>query len=164
MARGGLNKVMIIGRLGNDPELKYTPQGQAVCSMTLATDESYKGKDGNMVNQVEWHRIVLWRFLAENAGKYLKKGSQVYIEGKLQTRMWEKDNQKHYTTEIVASEMTFLGGKSEGGQQQDKPNQNQQNPTYQQQSHQPSQQQPQANQAPSYDIPDTNFNDDDLPF
>ena len=90
MARGGLNKVMIIGRLGNDPELKYTPQGQAVCSMTLATDESYKGKDGNMVNQVEWHRIVLWRFLAENAGKYLKKGSQVYIEGKLQTRIWEK--------------------------------------------------------------------------
>lgn len=162
MARGGLNKVMIIGRLGNDPELKYTPQGQAVCSMTLATDESYKGKDGNMVNQVEWHRIVLWRFLAENAGKYLKKGSQVYIEGKLQTRMWEKDNQKHYTTEIVASEMTFLGGKSEGqgGQQQQQGGFNQQN------QQQINQSQPQANQQQNkpYDIPDTNFNDDDLPF
>lgn len=156
MARGGLNKVMIIGRLGNDPELKYTPQGQAVCSMTLATDESYKAKDGNMVNKVEWHRIVLWRFLAENAGKYLKKGSQVYIEGKLQTRMWEKDGQKHYTTEIVADEMTFLGGKSDSQQQQggySQPNQQQNN-----------QSQPQANQNQGYDIPDTNFNDDDLPF
>lgn len=141
MARGGLNKVMIIGRLGNDPELKYTPQGQAVCSMTLATDESYKGKDGNMVNQVEWHRIVLWRFLAENAGKYLKKGSQVYIEGKLQTRIWEKDNQKHYTTEIVASEMTFLGGKSEGDQ-------------YKVVTTEPT----------SYDIPSTDFDDSELPF
>jgi len=153
MSRGGLNKVMIIGRLGNDPELKYTPQGQAVCSMTLATDESYKSKDGNMVSRVEWHRIVLWRFLAENAGKYLKKGSQVYIEGKLQTRMWEKDNQKHYTTEIVASEMTFLGSKSndqqQGGYDQ-----------YQQKSQS---QQAQTNQAPSYGNPD-DFNDDDLPF
>ncbi len=158
MARGGLNKVMIIGRLGNDPELKYTPQGQAVCSMTLATDESYKAKDGNMINKVEWHRIVLWRFLAENAGKYLKKGSQVYIEGKLQTRMWEKDNQKHYTTEIVANEMTFLGGKLEG----DQPQQSQQSQQRTQQNS--NQQQPQANQTPSYDIPDTDFNDDDLPF
>lgn len=146
MARGGLNKVMIIGRLGNDPELKYTPQGQAVCSMTLATDESYKAKDGNMVNKVEWHRIVLWRFLAENAGKYLKKGSQVYIEGKLQTRMWEKDNQKHYTTEIVADEMTFLGGKSD------------------EQSQSNNQSQPQANQNQGYDIPSTDFNDSQLPF
>lgn len=160
MARGGLNKVMIIGRLGNDPELKYTPQGQAVCSMTLATDESYKKESGEMVNKVEWHRIVLWRFLAENAGKYLKKGSQVYIEGKLQTRMWEKDNQKHYTTEIVASEMTFLGGKSEwqGGQQQ------QQGENSQPNQQQNNQSQPQANQKPSYDIPDTDFDDDDLPF
>jgi len=153
MARG-LNKVMIIGRLGNDPELKYTPQGQAVCSMTLATDESYKDKNsGQMVNKVEWHRVVLWRFLAENAEKYLKKGSQVYIEGKLQTRMWEKDGHKNYTTEILASDMTFLGGKAEG----DQPNAQSQNnaPKANQQA-----QTPQPNQAPSYDIPDT----DDIPL
>ena len=157
MARGGLNKVMIIGRLGNDPELKYTPQGQAVCTMTVATDESYKDKNSNqVVSRTEWHRIVLWRFLAENAGKYLKKGSQVYIEGKLQTRSWEKDNQKHYTTEIIATDMTFLGGKSDIPE--DKPNQNRQKPTYSQpQSSQP-------NHASSYDIPDIDFNEDDLPF
>jgi len=101
MARGGLNKAMIIGRLGNDPELKYTPQGQAVCTITVATDESYKDKQGQLVPKAEWHRIVLWRNNAENAAKYLKKGSQVYTEGKLQTRTWEKDGQKHYTTEIV---------------------------------------------------------------
>lgn len=142
-----VNHVHLIGRLGNDPELKYTPQGQAVCSMTLATDESYKGKDGNIVQKTEWHRIVLWRFLAENAGKYLKKGSQVYIEGKLQTRMWEKDGHKNYTTEIVANEMTFLGGKSDDGQQQS--------------SHP---QQPNNQSSAGYDIPNTNFNDDDLPF
>ena len=159
MARG-LNKVMIIGRLGNDPELKYTPQGQAVCSMTLATDESYKDKNsGQMVNKVEWHRVVLWRFLAENAGKYLKKGSQVYIEGKLQTRSWEKDGQKHFATEIVANEMTFLGGK--GDQQNGQP------VNTQPQQQRPAQQQnttPEPAQTPAYDIPDTDFDDDDLPF
>jgi len=162
MARGGLNKVMIIGRLGNDPELKYTPQGQAVCSMTIATDESYKDKSGQLVQQVEWHKIVLWRFLAENAGKYLKKGSQVYIEGSLKTRSWEKDGQKHYSTEIVANEMTFLGGKSDNDQQQsNKPAQ-----SYQQNSAPAGSQQPNQsnNQVPAYDIPDDDFDNDNLPF
>ena len=151
-----VNCVHIIGRLGNDPELKYTPQGQSVCTMTIATDESYKKENGELVQKTEWHRIILWRFLAENAGKYLKKGSQVYIGGKLQTRSWGKDGQKHYTTEIIATDMTFLGGKS--GIPEDKPNQNQQNPSYSQPRS------PQPNQAPLYDIPDIDFNENDLPF
>lgn len=142
-----INRAHIIGRLGSDPELKYTPQGQAVCSMTVATDESYKDKSGQMVNRVEWHRIVLWRFLAENAGKYLEKGSQVYIEGKLQTRSWDKDGQKHYMTEIVASDVTFLGGKSDSNQ-----------------VHYESKSVENATQQPNFDIPDTDFDDTDLPF
>ena len=176
MARGSLNKVMIIGRLGQDPELKYTPQGVAVCSFTVATNEGFKGQDGNWVDRTEWHRIVLWRGMAETAGKFLRKGSQVYVEGKLSTRSWEKDGQKHYTTEIVGSDMTFLGGKNEGqsqgggyGQQGGfEPQGGYGQPNTQQAAPQASQQRPQANQQlnqpPAYDIPDTDFDDDDLPF
>ncbi len=115
MAKGSLNKVMVIGRLGQDPELKYTPAGQAVCTFSVATDESYKDQSGNVVDKAEWHKIVVWRKLAEIAGQYLKKGSLVYCEGKLATRKWEKDGQNHYTTEIVASDMTMLAGKSDQG-------------------------------------------------
>jgi single-strand DNA-binding protein len=157
MARGSLNKVMIIGRLGQDPELKYTPQGASVCSFTLATDEGYKDASGNQVDRTEWHRIVIWRKLAEIAGQYLKKGSLVYIEGKLQTRSWEKDGQKHYTTEIVASDMTMLGGKSDsqgGGGSYSAP----QNNAPQAKPKQA------APQTPAFEIPDQDIEDDDLPF
>jgi single-strand DNA-binding protein len=94
-----LNKVMLIGRLGRDPELKYSQSGQAVCTMSVATDESYT-KDGNKVEQTEWHRVVVFARQAENVANYLKKGSQAFIEGKLQTRQWQdKDGQTRYTTE-----------------------------------------------------------------
>jgi len=108
MARG-LNKVMLIGNLGNDVELKYTQSGVAVCSFRMATTESYKDQSGNTIDKTEWHNIVMWRRLAEVAGEYLKKGSKVYVEGKLQTRSWEDQNgNKRYMTEIVADRMLML--------------------------------------------------------
>jgi single-strand DNA-binding protein len=110
----GVNKVILIGNLGKDPEVRYLEGGTAVARFPLATSESYKNKDGQRVDQTEWHNIVLWRGLAETAEKYLKKGSMVYIEGKLKTRSWEdKDKNKRYTTEIVADIMTMLGRKSD---------------------------------------------------
>jgi single-strand DNA-binding protein len=115
MSKGTLNKVMLIGRLGKDPELKYTPSGAAVATFNMATDESYKDKEGKMVEHTDWHRIVTWRKLAEICGQYLKKGSLVYIEGKLKTRSYDdKDGAKKYVTEIVADSMSMLGGKMEG--------------------------------------------------
>ncbi len=115
----GLNKVMLIGRLGSDPEIRYTDSNVAVVSFNVATNESYKDSNGNLVDRTEWHRIVAWRKLAELFGEYLKKGSQVYLEGKLQTRDWEdKDGNKRYTTEIVVSDFTFLDSRG-GGQGQD---------------------------------------------
>lgn len=114
MAGKGLNKVMIIGNLGKDPEVRYLPSGQAVANLNVATNEKWKDKDGNLQEKTEWHRIVLFGKQAEVAGQYLNKGSQVYIEGRLQTREWEKDGQKRYTTEIVGREMVFLGGRGDG--------------------------------------------------
>lgn len=112
-----LNKVMLIGRLGRDPELKYSQSGQAVCTMSVATDESYT-KDGNKVEQTEWHRVVVFARQAENVANYLKKGSQAFIDGKLQTRQWQdKDGQTRYTTEVVAQRVQFLDSR-QGGQQQ----------------------------------------------
>jgi single-strand DNA-binding protein len=113
MAR--LNKVMLIGHLGRDPELKYTPGGAAVATFTVATAEPYKDKDGNWQERPEWHRLVVWNKQAENAAEYLKKGQLVFVEGRLQTRTWEKDGQKHYTTEIVVFNFQMLGRKGEGG-------------------------------------------------
>lgn len=111
-----LNKAMVIGRLGKDPELKYTQSGTAVCTMSLATDESYKDKQGNRVDQTEWHRIVVWDKQAENCAQYLAKGRLVYVEGKLQTRKWQdQQGQDRYTTEIVAQRVQFLESKSSGG-------------------------------------------------
>lgn len=117
----GVNKVIIIGNLGQAPEVEYMPNGNAVCNFTIATSESWKDKNtGEKVERTEWHRIVMYRKLAEIAGQYLTKGSKVYIEGKLQTRKWQaQDGSNRYTTEIVASEMQMLGGK--GGQTQSKP-------------------------------------------
>jgi single-strand DNA-binding protein len=112
-----VNKVILIGNLGKDPEVKYTPQGTAVAKITLATNESYKDKGGQWQERTEWHNVVLWQRLAEIAGEYLKKGSKVYIEGRLQTRSWDdkQTNQKKYMTEVVAGTMVLLGGRGEGG-------------------------------------------------
>lgn len=115
MARG-VNKVMLIGRLGQDPELKYTGSGKAVCNINLATNESYKDASGEWVERTEWHNIVVWGKLAEICNEYLKKGSQAYFEGSLQTRKWEdKDGNTRYTTEVNAKEMMILSGQGEGG-------------------------------------------------
>ena len=108
MARG-VNKVILIGNLGQDPELRYTGSGTAVCNMRLATNESYKDSNGEMVDKTEWHSVVAWARLAEICNEYLKKGSQVYFEGSLQTRSWDdRDGNTRYTTEIKAREMLIL--------------------------------------------------------
>ena len=115
MARG-INKVILIGNLGQDPELRYTGSGTAVCNMRLATNESYKDADGNMVDKTEWHSVVAWSRLAEICGQYLKKGSQVYFEGSLQTRSYDdRDGNTRYVTEIKAREMMMLSGREGGG-------------------------------------------------
>jgi single-strand DNA-binding protein len=106
----GVNKVILIGRLGQDPEVRYTPSGQAVANFTMATSENWTGKDGQKQERTEWHRIVVWGRLAELCKDYLRKGRQVYIDGKLQTRSWDdKEGKKRYTTEIVANTVQFLG-------------------------------------------------------
>ena len=124
MARG-INKVILVGNLGRDPETRYMPSGGAVTNVSIATSKGWKDRDsGEQKERTEWHRIVFFNKLAEIAGEYLKRGSKVYIEGELRTRDWEKDGQKHYTTEVVASEMQMLdsrgemsgGGSSPGGQ------------------------------------------------
>jgi len=116
MARG-VNKVILVGNLGKDPEVRYMPNGNAVANITLATSESWKDKQtGEQQEKTEWHRVVMFRRLGEIAGEYLKKGSQVYIEGKLQTRKWQDNaGNDRYTTEIVADEMQMLGGRGGGG-------------------------------------------------
>ena len=115
MARG-INKAIIVGNLGRDPEVRYTANGNAIANITVATTESWKDKQsGERQEKTEWHRVVFFGRLAEIAGEYLKKGSQVYIEGRLQTRKWEdKSGQERYTTEIVASEMQMLGSRGGG--------------------------------------------------
>jgi len=116
MARG-VNKVILIGNLGRDPEVRYSPNGQAVANVTLATSESWKDKNtGDKQERTEWHRVVFFGRLAEIAGEYLKKGSQVYVEGRLQTRKWQdKDGNERYTTEVVAAEMQMLGSREGRG-------------------------------------------------
>lgn len=115
MARG-LNKVTLIGNLGQDPELRYTGSGTAVCNLRIATNESYKDASGQLVDKTEWHSVVAWARLAEICGEYLKKGSQVYIEGSLQTRSYDdKDGVTKYVTEIKAREMMMLSGRGGDG-------------------------------------------------
>ena len=118
MARG-INKVILIGNLGTDPEVRYMPQGGAVANLTVATSESWTDKATNeKKEQTEWHRVVIYQRLAEIAGEYLRKGSKVYIEGKLKTRKWQdKDGVERYTTEIIANELQMLDGRGEGQQQ-----------------------------------------------
>ncbi len=162
MARG-VNKVILIGNLGQDPELRYTGNGTAVCNLRLATNESYKDQDGQFVDKTEWHSIVAWSRLAEICGEYLKKGARVYFEGSLQTRSWEdRDGNTRYTTEIKAREMMMLDGRdsdhSGGGGDYNYD-----------QRRQPQRQQPQRQpqyqgQGQSQVANDTFAPDDELPF
>ena len=155
MARG-VNKVILIGNLGQDPEVKYMPNGNAVANVTIATSESWKDKNtGEQVDKTEWHRIVFFRRLAEIVGEYLKKGSKVYIEGKLQTRKWQDKNGKdNWTTEIIANEMQMLDSRG-GGSSDFNQNQNQSAPA---------QSAPQSAPAQAAPAPANNDFDDDIPF
>lgn len=112
-----LNKVILIGNLGRDPEVRYMPNGEAVCNFSIATTDSWKDKQGQKQERTEWHNIVMYRRLAEIAGEYLRKGSAVYVEGRIQTRKWQDKNtgQDRYTTEIIADQMQMLGSRSGGG-------------------------------------------------
>ena len=161
MARG-VNKVILIGSLGADPDVKMSQQGSAIATISVATDESYKDKQtGQLVPKTEWHRVVAFQRLAEIMRDYLKKGSKVYIEGKLQTRKWQdQSGQDKYTTEIVANELQMLDGKPEVQQgQAQQPQQGYQQPQQQPQQQRPAQHQAtKPQQAPADDF------DDDIPF
>ena len=136
----GVNKVILVGNLGKDPEIRYLDNGVAVANFSLATTENYKNKQGERVSQTEWHNIVFWRGLAEVAEKYLKNGDSVYVEGKLRTRRWEdKDGNSRYTTEILADNMTMLGNKRSTAPEE-------------------------LSNTNSSDISNTNETEDDLPF
>ncbi|HXV22023.1 MAG TPA: single-stranded DNA-binding protein [Desulfuromonadales bacterium] len=154
-----VNKVILVGNLGKDPELRYTPAGAAVATFSLATSERYKDKSGEMQEKTEWHNIVAWRQLAEICGKFLHKGKQVYIEGRIQTRSYDdKDGNKRYITEIVADQMQMLGraGEENGGQARSGGESRQSRPMAQAASR----------STPAYeDFADPPFNpDDDIPF
>ncbi len=156
MASRGVNKVIIIGNLGADPEIRYMPSGSAVANLRIATSESWKDQQsGQMQERTEWHRVALFGKLAEIAGEYLRKGSQVYIEGSLRTRKWQgQDGQDRYTTEIIGREMRMLGGRSEGSA-----------PFSSTSAPQPSASTPQSTAANQPSPPETldDF-DDDIPF
>ncbi|HEY4175280.1 MAG TPA: single-stranded DNA-binding protein [Kofleriaceae bacterium] len=119
---GGVNKVILVGYLGADPDMRYTPSGQGVCELRLATSESWNDKNGQRQERTEWHRVVVWGKRAEVCSKYLAKGRQVFVEGRIQTRTYDdKEGIKRYMTEIIASDVQFLGGgKGEGGGKSDK--------------------------------------------
>jgi single-strand DNA-binding protein len=179
MASRGVNKVILVGNLGNDPEVRYMPNGNAVANLSIATSESWKDQQGQPQERTEWHKVTMYRRLAEIAGEYLKKGSQIYLEGKLQTRKWQdQSGNDRYTTEVIADQMQMLGGRIEGGnmgggggggyQRQQAPQQAPQG-GYQPQSAPPQQggyQQPAQQNAPKppqTQEPDFDF-DDDIPF
>lgn len=114
MSRGGVNKVILIGNLGSDPEVKYTTSGVPVANVTLATNESWTDKNGERQERTEWHRLVIWRKTAEIVGQYLRKGSKIYVEGRLETRSWEdQSGQKKYTTEVVVNDLQMLDSRGE---------------------------------------------------
>jgi len=157
MARG-INKVILVGNLGNDPEVKYTAGGMAICTLSLATTSVRKDKEGQQVEKTEWHRVKLFGKLGEISGEYLKKGRQVYIEGRIEYGMYEKDGVKHYTTDIIGDEMQMLGGPGEGGgggysrDRGDRP------------SGAPSRAPQSASRPASAPPPTESFEDDDIPF
>ena len=113
---GSVNKVILVGNLGADPELKYTPSSRPLCNLRIATTEVYKDKSGQRQEKTEWHRVTVWGDQAENCNKYLAKGRSVYVEGRLQTRSYDKDGQKHYATDVVADRVVFLGSGGGGGE------------------------------------------------
>jgi len=154
MARG-INKVILVGNLGQDPEMKYTASGVAIANISVATTDSWNDKQtGEKVTKTEWHRVVAFQRLAEIMGEYLKKGSQVYIEGKLQTRKWQDQNgQDRWSTEIVASDMQMLGGRGEDG-----------GGSPQRSSNEGFRSNPQPSQAPAQSETNNDFDDDDIPF
>jgi single-strand DNA-binding protein len=172
MASKGVNKVILVGNLGKDPEVRYTPDGKAIANLALATSESWKDQSGQVQEKTEWHRVSIFGKLAEIAGEYLRKGSQIYIEGKLQTRKWtNKEGQDQFTTEIVLDPfngvMQMLGGKAEGKPAQNQaPQQQQQQPQRQpapQGYQQGYQQAPQGQQPPPMAEPEFDYSDD-IPF
>ncbi len=174
MASRGVNKVILIGNLGQDPEVRYMPNGGAVTNITLATSESWRDKQtGEMKEKTEWHRVVIFGKLAEIAGEYLKKGSQVYIEGSLQTRKWQdQSGQERYTTEVVVNiggSMQMLGGRSGGSDNASQgggwgqPQQPQQSQQFSGGNNPRPAQQPAAAAAPQSNEPPMDF-DDDIPF
>jgi len=112
---GSVNKVILVGNLGADPELKYTPSSRPLCNLRIATTDVFKDKSGQRQERTEWHRVTVWGDQAENCNKYLSKGRSVYIEGRLQTRSYDKEGQKHYATDIVADRVVFLGSGSGSG-------------------------------------------------
>lgn len=116
-----VNKVILVGNLGADPELKHTNGGKAVANLSIATNESFKNAAGERQDRTEWHRVTVWGEQAEVCAKYLEKGRMVYVEGKLQTRSYEKGGEKRYATEIIADKVTFLGGSGGGGQRREAP-------------------------------------------
>jgi len=151
-----VNKVILVGNLGRDPDVRYSPDGAAICNMSIATTSSWKDKGtGEKREETEWHRVVLYNRLAEIAGEYLKKGRSVYLEGRLKTRKWQdKDTgADRYSTEVVADQMQMLGGREDGGESA-QPRQQQQRPAAQQR------------QAPQQSAPAANLADmdDDIPF
>lgn len=182
MAKGSVNKVILIGNLGQDPEVRYSQGGNAIANITVATSESWKDQQGQMQERTEWHRCVMYRRLAEIAGEYLKKGAKVYLEGRLQTREWQdQQGQKRYTTEIVVNEMQMLDGRASsgaGGSPSSPRPQNPQNPQHPASGPQNPPASPMQNQgfsnnqAPQQPTPPTGYGggygggsfDDDIPF
>ena len=160
MARG-VNKVILIGNLGADPEVRYLPSGNAVCNITLATSDSWKDRNtGQLQERTEWHRVVFFGKIAEIAGQYLRKGSKIYVEGRLQTREWEKDGIKRYTTEVVVDiggQMQMLDSREDSGSQTSGRDTQSQQPPAQRQA-------PKAQVPPEQDAGFGNFDDDDIPF
>lgn len=112
---GSVNRVLLVGHLGRDAEMRYTPGGAAVSTLNLATTETWNDRSNQRQEKTEWHRVILWGKQAESLQEYLTKGKQIYVEGKLQTRTWEKDGQKHYSTEVKAERIVLLGGGAGGG-------------------------------------------------
>ena len=167
-----VNKVILVGNLGRDPEVRFMPNGEAVCNFSIATTENWKDKSGVKQEKTEWHNIVMYRKLAEIAGEYLKKGRPVYVEGRLQTRKWEKDGVTRYSTEIVADSMQMLGGKDSGGSNANYDggmDQNGGNDDFNQSAPKPSNSQTaakQTNNQQSTNKSSGNFDDfeDDIPF